>query len=114
LCRSPRWRSCKRQYLIQWCLIGDEFEIDELRSRRNQFLATQVQPRPERGLAVIAQALRVGHGDEEQIKGCGTRLAPIDEVIAHDALVNPTELRGHLAQPLWTQHSLDDLHCRSG
>jgi len=109
-----RWRSCKRQHLIQRCLIGDEFDIDELRSRRDEFLATQVQPRTERRLAVIAQALRVGDCDEEQIKGCGTRLAPIDEVIPHDALVNPTELRGHLAQPLWTQHSLDDLHCGSG
>jgi len=114
LCGHWRWHSrcssgnCK--HLVERCLIGDEFDLDELRSRRDKLLATQVQPRRERRLAVVAQAVRVGHGDEEQIKRRGARLAAIDEVPLHERMINPTELLGHLAQPLGPQYLLDYSH----
>ena len=110
LCWHTRWRSWKCKHLVERCLIGDEFDLDELRSRRDKLLATQVQPPRERGLAVVAQALRVGDGDEKQIKRRGARLAAIDEVPLHECLINPTELLGHLAQPLGPQYFLDCPH----
>lgn len=91
-------RKCK--YLIQRRLIGDKLDRDELLARRNKFLGTQVQPGGERGLAVVAQALRIGYGDEEQIQRRSLRAAPIDEMPLHKGLVNPTELLGNLAEPL--------------
>lgn len=91
-------RKCK--YLIQRRLIGDKLDSDELLARRNKFLGTQVQPCCERGLTVVAQALRIGYGDEEQIQRRGLRAAPIDEMPLHKGLVNPTELLGNLAEPL--------------
>lgn len=71
--------------------------MDELLARRGQFLARQVQPRRERGLAVVAQALRVGYCHQEQVKRCCARAAVIDEMPLHECLINPTELSGHLA-----------------
>ena len=91
-------RKCK--YLIQRRLIGDKLDRDELLARRNKFLSTQVQSCAERGLAVVAQALCIAYGDEEQIQRRGLRAAPIDEVPLHKGLVNPTELLGNLAEPL--------------
>ena len=69
-------------------------------ARRAELLGAQVQPLRERGVAVVAQALRIGDGDEEQIQRRGARLAAIDEVPPHEGVINPAELRGHLAQPL--------------
>ena len=80
--------------------IGDEIELDELLARRAELLGAQVQPLHERGAAVVAQALRIGHRDQEQIQRRGARVAAIDQVALHEGLVNPAELLGHLAQPL--------------
>ena len=95
--RRSGCRCWKGKHLVQRCLIGDKFELDELRSRRDQFLVTQVQPRRERGWAVVAQALRVGYCHQEQVKRRCARATAIDEVPLHERLINPTELIGHLA-----------------
>lgn len=90
----------KCEYLVKRRPIGDKLDSDELLARRNKFFAAQVQPCSERGLAVVAQALRIGYGDEEQIQRRSLRVAAIDEVPLHKGLVNPTELLGHVAEPL--------------
>ena len=84
--------------------------MDELLARRAEFLGAQVQPLRERGPTVVAQALRVGHRDQEQVQRCCTRVATIDQVALHESLVNPAELLWHLAQPLGPQQLLDCLH----
>lgn len=105
-----RRSSRKRKYLVERRLIGDEFDLHELLAGRDKLFDAQVQPRRDRGLAVVAQALGIGHGDQEQIERRGVRVAAIDEVPLHEPLVNPAELLGHLAQPLGPQYLLDGLH----
>ncbi len=105
---QPRSRQC--QHLVQRRYERDEFELDELLACRAEFLGAQVQSLHQRGAAVVAQALRVGHRDQEQIQRCGACLATIDQVALHQGLINPAELLGHLAQPLRPQQSLDCLH----
>ena len=61
----------------------------------------------EGGAGVVAQALRIGHRDQEQVQRGGTRLAAVDQVALHQGVINPAELLGYLAQPLGPQHSLD-------
>ena len=95
-------------------MIGDQLESDELLPRRAELLAAQVQSLHERAAAVIAQALRIGHRDQEQIQRRCLRGTTIDQVALHESLINPAELRGHLAQPLRSQHSLDGLHHAPG
>jgi hypothetical protein len=118
-CRRWQWRTqrdrgpANGQHLVQRSLVGDEIEVDELLACRAELLGTQVQPLRQRGGAVVAQALRIAHRDQEQIqRGCA-RVAMIDQVALHQRLINPAELLGHLAQPLGAQHSLDWLHCGS-
>lgn len=93
------WRTrchCSRQgqHLVQRCPIGDEIQIDELLARRGELLITQAQPPGQRGRAVVAQALGVGHRDQEQVQRGRSRLAAVDEVLLHERLVNPAELLG--------------------
>jgi hypothetical protein len=60
----------------------------------------QVQSLHEGGAAVVAQALGVGHRDQEQVQRSRSRLAAVDEVLLHERLVNPAELLRDLPQPL--------------
>lgn len=118
-CRRSRCRTRRGsgpgngKHLVQRSLIGEEIELDELLARREEFLGAQVQPLRERGAAVVAQALRVGHCDQEQVQRRCARVAAIDQVALHESLVNPAELLGHLAQPLGPQQLLDCLHLGS-
>lgn len=79
-------------------------------ARRAELLGAQVQPLREQAAAVVAQALRVGHRDQKQVQRRCARVAMIDQVTLHEALVNPAELLGHLAQSLGPQQLLDCLH----
>ena len=114
-CRCRRAWGCARhdggagkcQHLVQRGPIGDEIEIDELPSRRVEFVDAQVQPLRERGAAVVAQALRIGHREQEQVQRRGACIAAIDQMTLHEGLVNPAELLGHLAQPIGPQKLLD-------
>ena len=54
-----------------------------------------------------AQALGVGDGDQEQVQRGGARVTPVDQVPLYQGLINPAELRRHLAHLLRSQHSLD-------
>lgn len=102
------------QHLVERRLIGDEIEFDELLSRRAELCAAQVQSLHQRATAVVAQALRIGYRDQEQIQRSRARLASIDQVALNQGVVNPAELLRHLAQPLRLQYSLDCLHHAPG
>jgi hypothetical protein len=71
-----------------------------LLARRGELLIAQVQPPRQRGRAVVAQALGVGHRNQEQVQRSRARFAAVDEVLLYERLVNPAELLGDLAQPL--------------
>ena len=98
--RGAATRPRQGQHLVQRRAIGDELQIDELLARRGELLITQVQPPRQRRRAVVAQALGVGHRDQEQVQRSRARLAAVDEVLLYERLVNPAELLGDLAQPL--------------
>jgi len=80
--------------------IGDEIQLDELLACRGELLVTQAQPPRQRGRAVVAQALGIGHRDQEQVQRSRAGLTAVDEVLLHERLVNPAELLGDLAKPL--------------
>lgn len=102
------------EHLVQRCLVGNEIERHELGAGRTQLISAQVQSSGDGGCAVVAQALGVGHRDQEQIQGCGTRVAAINEMPLHQGLVNPAELLGDLAQLLRAQYMFYGLHHDSG
>ena len=98
------------QHLIQRRAVGDEFQIDELLACTGETLITQAQPPRQRRRAVEAQALGVGHRDQEQIQRGGARIAAVDEVLLYERLINPAELLGDLAKSLGPKYLLDRLH----
>lgn len=104
----------KCEYLVQRWLVGNEIERDELVTCRTQLISAQVQSSGDGGGAVVAQALGVGHRDQEQIQGCAARVTAINEMPLHQGLVNPTELLGDLAHLLRAQYMFYGLHHDSG
>jgi len=92
------------QYLVQRGLVGDEVKLDEPLACQSQFLSTEVQARRQCGATVVAQALRVGHGDEKQVQRGASVIAAVDEVVLHQGLVNPTELLWSFAYAIRAKH----------
>jgi hypothetical protein len=95
-------------------LVGDQIERHEVLACRPKRIAAQVQALRDGGGGVVAQALSVGHGDQEQVQGCAVCVAAVNEMALHQGLVNPTELFWHQANSLRAQHMFDGLHCGSG
>jgi len=85
-----------------------------LSTGRAKLVGAQVQSSSDGGCAVVAQALSVGHGEQEQVQGCAAGVAAVNEMALHQGLVNPAELFWHQAQPLGAQHKFDGLHHGSG
>lgn len=56
-------------------------------------------------IAVVAQALGIGHGHEKEVQRQGRVIAQLDIVMAHKALVNPAELEREVPDPVGTNQS---------
>ena len=77
----------EREDLIQRGLEGDKAGVDE-------GAAVEGQTRGQGSVGVVAQSLRVAHGDEEQVQRPGFEGAGLKAAFTHQAVVEPTELRG--------------------
>ena len=58
----------ERQHLVEQGLEGDEIGADEGVAGVVELVPVEWQARGERGVGVVAQAARIGDGDEEQIQ----------------------------------------------
>ena len=71
------WRACawrvQRQHLVQGLLVGDQLRGDEFLAGAQQSRSIQRQQPRDGRIRVIAQALGIGHGDEEQVQRQGLR-----------------------------------------
>ena len=97
---ARRRRPTQGEHLIQRTLVGDEPDADEVPARPLQLSRLQRQQSADRGVTVVAQALRVSDSDQQQVQRQGRRAAALEATIADQALVYPTEVRRHPAQPL--------------
>ena len=72
-CAATRgWgRVVEREDLIQRGLEGDESGADEGVAGVSKLVAVEGHPRGEGSVGVVAQPLRVAHGDEEQVQRPG-------------------------------------------
>ena len=106
-CAVARGRGAgvQRQDLVQRRLERDEADADELVAGVGEAVAVQRQARGERRVGVVAQALRVGHGHQEQVQRPGLGRARLEPAFTHQAVVHPAELLGGPAQTLRTQQS---------
>src|SRR5258708_37520727 len=61
-------------------------------------------------IGVIAEALSVGDGDQDQVKGQCSMIAVLEVTVTDPPLVEPTELTRNAAEPLLTEDSFFVLH----
>ena len=64
-------------------------------------------------IRVVAQALRIGHGQQQQIQRERAAIAALDVALTHHALVDPAELSGNAPQALRAPQAFDR-HARDG
>ena len=90
--------SSVRIYYEAWAMTDRREEIagDELLPCPGQLHWLQPEQPAQGGVGVIAESLGIGHGHQHQIKCPGGGLAVTQEVLPHQPLINPTELRRHL------------------
>ena len=87
-------------------MISQQIGADQLLTGLRQLQEIQFEQPAQGGLGVITESLRIGDGDQHQIKSPGGRFAMAQEIFAHQPLINPTELRRHLPQAFGAQDFL--------
>ena len=88
------------QHLVQRLLVGNQADAHEFPARFFQDAVIHGQPPTDGGISVIAQAPGIGHGDQEQVKGCCAMAAAVDVVVMDQPLIDPAELFGDFADTL--------------
>ena len=101
-------RVVEREDLIQRGLESDEAGVDEGVAGAEQLVAVQRHPRGEGSVGVVAQPLRVAHGDEEQVQRPGIDGAGLEAAFTHEAVVEPAELRGGASPAVRAKQSFLD------
>jgi hypothetical protein len=51
-------------------------------------------------VAVITEALCIGNGDQEEVKGCCRMAAAVEVAVTDEAMIQPTELFGNFPDTL--------------
>ena len=100
-------RGIEREHLVERALVGDEPQAHEIGARLDKPRGIHRQALGDRSLAVVAQSLGIAYCDQKQVQRARARITAIDVPIAHQALIEPTELRRNPAYPLAHQHALD-------
>ena len=95
---------------VEGLSVGDQLRGDQFLSGAGECVGIAAQVSRDGSIAVVAQALGVGDDDQEEVERPGVVGAAGQEVIAYQALVDPTELRGYLASLLRPEESFDDAH----
>jgi hypothetical protein len=87
------------QDLVQRGLVGDQPGLDQRLPRANHRRWVKGQAPGDGGIAIVAQALRVPDGDQEQVQRQRGRIAVLDVTVTDQALIDPAELgrRGALS-----------------
>ncbi len=92
--------SCRRSRSQSWRAAN--FSIRLRRCRRARSAIDR--------LAVVAQALGIGDGDQQQTQRGRRRITALDKTVANPSRVNPPELPRHSAQALCKQQALELRH----
>jgi len=75
-------------------LVGDQIGAHKFLSGGIQPIGRHGQVSADGALGVEAQASGIGHGEQKQVKRIRRVAQALDVVLAHQALVDPAELRG--------------------
>jgi hypothetical protein len=95
----------QREHLVKRSLVSDEIGLSQPRASVFEFFRLKVEAAANGGIGVVAQAFGVADGNQKEIQGQRTAVAPAQVVMADQPMVNPTEAGGHLAQPVRTEEA---------
>jgi hypothetical protein len=103
---AHRDRLGQAEHLVERRVKRDQVELDERSPRPRQLLGGQPQAPRQRRIGVVAQAMNVGDAEQEQIQRPGADVRLLEVVLAHQAMVEPAEMLGYLAQAFRVQDPL--------
>lgn len=84
--------------MVERTPVSEQLSGDEFLASLAQGGLRHRQAPTQGGLRVVAEALGIGHGEQQQIEGTGRVAEPINVVLTDQALIDPAELLGHLSE----------------
>lgn len=96
------------EHLVEGLLMGDEASSDQVATGLIQGKSIHGKTRHGGGIGVVAQPLRIGHGDQKQVKGRRRMGARFEVAVTDQTVIHPAELAGDLSNALWTDGVLLD------
>jgi hypothetical protein len=84
-------------------LVGHHVGGDELLAGFGQRHGIEVQVAAEGGIGVVAEALGVGDGDQEEVERPGGRFTVREALVTNETMIHPAELGGNSAATIPTE-----------
>jgi hypothetical protein len=103
-----RAKAPARPALGREAFVGDKPGQLQLLSCRGQLQRIQFELPPKGRLGVVAQALGVTDGDQEQVESPGPMVAGSQIVVTNQPVVHPAKTAGDLTQPIRSEETFDD------
>ena len=100
----------KAQYLIEGWVVGNQVQPDQIPTRPGQSGPIDSQATGQGGIAIVREAMTISDRDQKQIKRPGGDISLFDGVFTDQAVIEPTEMLGHLAQAFRVQDPLGRIH----
>lgn len=94
--------------------VGDEIRTQEFCACRRERDGIQAKGSADAGIGVIAEAARVGDGEEEEVQGQGLGSTAGSDPGAEETLIAPTETRRDLTKPFGPEEEFVIIHDGGG
>lgn len=91
------------EHLGERRVVGDQVEGEEIPAGLGQPSRIPFQASGQTRIAVVAQALGIGDGDQKRIQRSGADVSLLAGVLPHPAVIVPAEMLGHLTQAFRVQ-----------
>lgn len=96
--------------MVERVFVNEQAGLDQLAAGVEQLRMIEVEHALQARIGVVAQALGIGDGDQDQVKGQGGVVTALEVTVTDQALIDPTELSGNAAEPFRTQDAFVDFH----
>lgn len=110
--KADRYRHLLRetQHLIERWIIGKQVQPDQIPARTGQSGHIESQAPSQGSVTLGREAMAIGDRDQKEIQSPGGNIGLFNGVLTNQAVIEPTEMLGHLAQAFRVQDPLGRPH----
>lgn len=100
----------KAEHLIKRWIVSNQVQSDQIPTGMGQSGDIEPQPPGQGGVTLVREAMAIGDCDQKQIQRPGGNIGLFNGVLTDQAVIEPAEMLGHLAQAFRVQDPLGRPH----